>query len=115
MFSNDYYMDIHRAQTVSTIKRQVEILENWCKDFGSFFGWKVNVYEKKSRMIVEVIADKCVYGISAENDYLGCIHHARQSGRSYQLTGGEFSFGTFARIMIHVLHSESSARKKAQP
>lgn len=112
MFSNDEYMDIHRAQTVSTIKRQVEILENWCKDFGSFFGWKVNVYEKKSRMIVEVIADKCVYGISAENDYLGCIHHARQSGRSYQLTGGEFSFGTFARIMIHVLHSESSARKR---
>ena len=115
MFSNDEYMDIHRAQTVSTNKRQVEILENWSKDFGSFFGWKVNISEKNSRMIVEVIADKCVYGISAENDYLGCIHHARQSGRSCQLTGGEFSFDTFARIMIRVLHSESSARKKAQP
>ena len=111
MFSNDEYMDINRAQTVSTTRRQVEILENWCKDFGSYFGWKVNISEKNSRMFVEVIADKCVYRILAENDYLGCIHHARQSWRTCKLTGGEFSFGAFARIMIHVLHSESSARK----
>lgn len=111
MFSNDEFMDINRAQTVSTNMRQVEILENWCKDFGSYFGWKVNMSEKNYRMFVEVVADKCVYRISTENDYLECIHNDRQSGKTCQLTGGEFNFDTFARIMIHILHSEYSARK----
>jgi len=111
MFSKDKYKVTYKAHMVPPIRRQVEILENWCKDFGGFFGWRVNVSKKEIRMIVELIANKCIYRFSAEDGYLWCLHNDRESGRSRHLTGGEFSFGTFAQIMIQILHLESSARR----
>jgi len=111
MFDKDEFIKIHKVQMVPITKQQAEQLENWCKDFQSFFGWKVNVTYKNPTMVVEVIAKKFNYRISAEGNYLGCILDDKENGKSRDLTDGDFNFDTFAQIMIDILHWESPLRR----
>ena len=105
----------NEAKMVAVTKEQGEKLENWCKEFESFFGWKVNVSYTNPTMVVEVIANRFNYRISADGNYLGCILDDKEDRKSCNLTDGYFNFATFAQIMIDILHWESPLRKAEVP
>ena len=111
MSDKNEFMEISEAQMVPITKQQAERLENWCKDFQSFFGWKVNVTLENPTMVVEVIAKKFNYTILAASNYLSCILDPKEHGVSRSLSDGDFDFDTFAQIMIDILHWESPLRR----
>lgn len=107
----DKTMRIHEAQMVPIAWQQAERLEAWCEDFHGLFGWEVSVADKNSTVVVEVSANKFNYRISALGNYLGCILDDKEDRRSCELSNGDFDFGTFAHIMIDILHSESPLQR----
>lgn len=111
MLDKDELMKIYEKHVAPITKQRAEKLENWCKDFQSIFGWKVNVTHKKPIMVVEVIANRSNYRISAEGNYLSCILEDKEDRVSHSLSDGEFNFDTFAQIMIDILHWESPLRR----
>lgn len=114
MFDKDKSMKIYKAQMVPVIRQQAEKLEHWCEDFHGLFGWKVNATDKNQGMVVEVIANRFNYRISAERSYLGCILHDKKDGKLFNLADGDFDFSTFAQILVDILHWESPLNRRGQ-
>ena len=114
MFDKDKSMKPYGAPAVAITKQEAEKLELWCEDFRGMFGWKVNVTQENPIMVLEVIANRFNYRISAERNYLGCILNHKRDGSSYDLTDGDFDFNTFARILVDILYWESPLTRRGQ-
>ncbi len=112
MHGNNQFMRIHGSEMLPIMKEQAKDLQEWCREFQDFFGWKVNLAKKRRTVVVEVTASKFNYTISADGNYLGCIRDDKKDGKSWDLTDGDFNFDTFGHIMVGILHWESPSRRR---